>query len=249
MCQSINAKIKDYHEQLTQWAETNGISVIKTVPTFKLGTGELDDLCIDIKNDLHSTFNRLGAMKLLGVIKRQCLEFHLCNNWEQVKRTTNTHNVKQREKRNTEAFCPTPTSRTAAPSVNRPGLPPLITPTYQADSRTHNRFSSYALNNPTHRATHHPFTTSQRAPSYLRATPAPNPRSTTRERGWNVAGSPRSFNTYAAALRRVPEERDRTARYHSRHSHQFLKGMKHTLVINIMTVLIDTYTTIHLDTN
>lgn len=80
MCQNDNAKIEDYNEQLTKWPETNGISETETVPTLKLGTSELDDLCFDIKNDSHSTLNGLGAIKLLGVIKRQCPEFHLCNN-------------------------------------------------------------------------------------------------------------------------------------------------------------------------
>ncbi|KAK3852578.1 hypothetical protein Pcinc_040839 [Petrolisthes cinctipes] len=113
MCQDIIAKIEEYNEQLTKWGETNGIKIIETVPTFKLGTGELDELCFDTKNDKYSAMNRLGVIKLLGVIKRQCPEFQLCANWEQVKRK-NKYNPQRCEKRNTEANNPTPTSQTAA---------------------------------------------------------------------------------------------------------------------------------------
>ena len=70
MCQDINVKIEDYYEQLIKWCETNGIKVIETVPTFKLRTGKMDELCFDIKNYSYSALNRLDAINLLGVIKR-----------------------------------------------------------------------------------------------------------------------------------------------------------------------------------
>lgn len=211
-CQDVNAKIEDYNEQLIKWGEKNGIKVIKTVPTFKLGTGELEELCFDVKNDSYFTLNRLGAIKLLSTIKRQCPEFHLCTNWEQVKRTINTHNTQRREKPNTEAHNPMATSRAAAPRTTRADLPAYTTPTDQADPRVYNQGHSYAQSKPTHRAPHQPFTTSHRAPSYHRAAPVPrvsyNP---------TLAGATRGERgrTYAAALRRAPDERHHTAHYHS----------------------------------
>ena len=192
MCQDINVKIEDYNEQLTKWCETNGIKIIETVPTFKLGTGELDELCFDIKNDSYSALNRLGAIKLLGVIKRQCPEFQLCTNWEQVKITRNTYHAQRREKRSTEADNPTPTSRTAAPHA---GFPALTTRTHRDDSRIHNQGHSYAQNITTYRAPHDTFTTSQRAPTIHRTAPtatsslssSPTLDRSTRERGWRAA--------------------------------------------------------------
>lgn len=177
MCQNINAKIKIYDEQLTKWAETSTIYIIETVPTFRLGTAVL---CCDLKDNLYSTLSRLGAMKLLGVIKTQCPECHLCNNWEQVKRTLNTHSVLRQDKRNKDPYSPAST-RTASPNVNRPGLPALTTPTRQVDSRINYPGSSYAQNIPTYRAPSPSLTNSQRVPSYPRAAPTPNPSSTTRE--------------------------------------------------------------------
>lgn len=210
-CQDVNDKIEDYNEQLTKWGEANGIKVIKTVPTFKLGTGELEELCFDIKNDSYFTLNRLGAIKLLSTIKRQCPEFHLCTKWEQVKRTINMHNTQRREKPSTEAHNPMPTSRATAPRASRADLPAYTTPTDQADSRFYNQGHLYAQSKPTHRAPHHPFTTTQRAPSHRAA---PVSRVSTNPTLARAARGERG-RTYAAALRGAPDERHHTAHYHS----------------------------------
>lgn len=90
LSQEIQAET-DYNEHLTKCGETNGINVIKTVPTFRLGTSEIDDLvCFDIENDSYSALNRLGAIKL-STIKRQCPDFHLCTNWEEKKKKNYKH--------------------------------------------------------------------------------------------------------------------------------------------------------------
>ena len=68
--QDVHAKIEDYNNHLAKWGETNRISVIDPVPTFKLGTGDLNDLCFDKKTDSYSTLNILGAIKLLNTIDR-----------------------------------------------------------------------------------------------------------------------------------------------------------------------------------
>lgn len=44
MTQEIQTKFEDYNELLVKWREANGIGIVKTVPTFRLGTGKLDDL-------------------------------------------------------------------------------------------------------------------------------------------------------------------------------------------------------------
>ena len=46
----MQTKIHDYKEHLEKWRATNGVTFIKTVPmpcTFKLGTGDIDDLCFE----------------------------------------------------------------------------------------------------------------------------------------------------------------------------------------------------------
>ncbi|KAK4321345.1 hypothetical protein Pmani_007826 [Petrolisthes manimaculis] len=116
--------------------------------------------------------NRLGVIKLLGVIKRQCPEFQLCANWEQVKRK-HKYNPQRREKRNTEANNPTPTSQIAASNA---GSPALTTPTNQAESRIHNQGHFYAQNRTVQRALHDTFTTSQTAPTNHRAASTTAPR-------------------------------------------------------------------------
>lgn len=78
----IQERIEGFNESLDKWAETNGISVIDTVPTFTLGTNELDDLCFDKEIDSHFSLNRLGAIKLLSTINKLCPQFKLCPNWE-----------------------------------------------------------------------------------------------------------------------------------------------------------------------
>ena len=68
--QDIQARVQDYNEQLMKWGEANGIDIIRTVPTFTLSTGEIDDLCFETKINTYPTLNRLGAVKLLSTIKK-----------------------------------------------------------------------------------------------------------------------------------------------------------------------------------
>lgn len=96
----------------------NGIPIIDTVPTFILSTGELDDLCFDKDIDSYSTFNRLGTIKLLSIIAKQCPKFSLCSNWEKVKRRT--YAARSYEGQSTGRGNPRPASRL---HIQRPGLP------------------------------------------------------------------------------------------------------------------------------
>lgn len=75
MSQDIQAKIADYNEHLTKWGDTNGLAIIKTALSFKLGTGELDDLCCNMEIGNISALNRLGIIRLLATIKSQCTDF------------------------------------------------------------------------------------------------------------------------------------------------------------------------------
>lgn len=88
--QENQAKTDDYNEHLIKWGETNGINIIKCVSSFKLYTGELDDLCFNKKNDSISVLNRLGVIKLLNTMKRQCPELQLRADWEKLKKSINT---------------------------------------------------------------------------------------------------------------------------------------------------------------
>ncbi len=86
--QEINDKIRLYNEKLIRWAEANGVIVIKTTPVFTLSTGEVDEMCFNIANDTRThIFNRLGLIRLLDTINKQCPEFQLCTKWSENKRS------------------------------------------------------------------------------------------------------------------------------------------------------------------
>ncbi len=97
-CQEYQAKIDDYNEHLIKWGETNGINIVKSVPSFRLYTGELDDLCFNTENDSISLLNRLGVIKLLTTMERQCPELQLRADWEKAKKSINTQEGKKLSK-------------------------------------------------------------------------------------------------------------------------------------------------------
>ncbi|KAK3852968.1 hypothetical protein Pcinc_040466 [Petrolisthes cinctipes] len=62
MSHKTQVKIQEYNEQLEKWCETNGVTIINTVPTFRLGTGDIDDLCFETATDKAPLLlNRLDA--------------------------------------------------------------------------------------------------------------------------------------------------------------------------------------------
>lgn len=85
MLTEINNKIAEYNDNLKNWGEKNGVSIIKIPPVFILGTGEVDDICFDNDDDL-PTLNRLGIVKLLSTIEKQCPSFKLSRNWMKIKK-------------------------------------------------------------------------------------------------------------------------------------------------------------------
>ena len=112
----MQTKVHDYNEHLEKWCATNGVTVIKTVPTFKLGTGDIDDLCFETATDKAPLLlNRLGAVKLLGTLNNQCANFHLCSSWNTIKRNCITsHNLTQNKYTNSTHQKPTPPQTSVA---------------------------------------------------------------------------------------------------------------------------------------
>ena len=75
--------INYYNNQLLEWSTDNGVSVIKCELSFKLGTGEVDELCFHQEHEHSGVFsNRCGAVRLLESINKQCDHFNLCNDEE-----------------------------------------------------------------------------------------------------------------------------------------------------------------------
>lgn len=84
--QDLKESIEYFNDHLLKWGETNGINILKITQNFKLGTGELDDLCFE--NDASGeVFSRIGIIRLLDTVANQCSEFKLCKNWKQVKKS------------------------------------------------------------------------------------------------------------------------------------------------------------------
>ena len=135
--QDVHGKIEDYNNHLVKWGETNGISVIDIVPPFKLDTSELDDLCFDKETDSYSTLIRLEVIKLLNIIDRQCPNFNLCSNWEEVKRNINIYAAKPNEGRSTGRGNTSPPPQPPAP---RAGMSARLIPARQTASPAHNSY-------------------------------------------------------------------------------------------------------------
>ena len=71
--ESIDNKISHFNDKLNQWSSVNGIEVIKVNLSFKLGTGEIDEICYESENEKAGMIlNRNGALRLLSVIHKQC---------------------------------------------------------------------------------------------------------------------------------------------------------------------------------
>lgn len=87
--QEFQAKVKYYNDRLIEWGEANGVNIVKTAPEFILGTGNVDEWCFDIENRKPCTLNRMGVIKLLSALEKQCSGFHLCKNWASIQRQPN----------------------------------------------------------------------------------------------------------------------------------------------------------------
>ena len=89
LSEDTQAKIGDFNEHLRIWSESNCIPIIKTDSNFRLGTGEVDDMCYDMESDTPgSTLNRLGIIRLLSTITKQCPASNICKNIDNIKKQT-----------------------------------------------------------------------------------------------------------------------------------------------------------------
>lgn len=94
--QEYDEKINNFNNQLAEWSVQNGVTVIKTNLQFRLGTGEVDQLCFNVDhNESQGNFlNRFGIIRLLNVISKQCPLFELHTNWENIaNQVTPTHTL------------------------------------------------------------------------------------------------------------------------------------------------------------
>ena len=83
---NVQDKIDDFNFKLTEFCDKNQISLIKTVPYFKLGTGETDLNCFMIGNDLSTPdLSRVGVVRLLDAIYK-CNQDYLSSKWLEIKR-------------------------------------------------------------------------------------------------------------------------------------------------------------------
>ena len=69
----LNAKIDAYNGKLFEWSEDNGIALIKVNSYFKLGTGDVDELCLkEMSRNSGIFLNRTGTLRLLHALRKQC---------------------------------------------------------------------------------------------------------------------------------------------------------------------------------
>ncbi|KAK4320806.1 hypothetical protein Pmani_008345 [Petrolisthes manimaculis] len=144
---------------------------------------EIDDLCFEAKISPYPTLNRLGAVKLLNTIKRQCPDFHLCSNWEEIKKNINTQTPQRSENKYMGYNNVRPVKREPVQSTGSRGQ------TSYADIASLRAHGRTTQQHPAHKASHHPSTAPKpRSPSHL--TPA---RTMTRER--ETAGTTRRVHS------------------------------------------------------
>ena len=76
--QEFDDKINNFNHRLLAWSEDNGVKVIKTNLQYRLGTGDIDQLCYDGTQVTEGKFfNRFGIIRLLNIIASQCPFFKL----------------------------------------------------------------------------------------------------------------------------------------------------------------------------
>ncbi|KAK4316782.1 hypothetical protein Pmani_012085 [Petrolisthes manimaculis] len=128
----LKENIESFNECLIKWGETNGIIIIKTTPNFKLGTGELDDLCFE-GDENNAILSRIGIIRLLDTVTNQFSEFKLCKNWKQLKKSMKLTTVKtdklvggDTQHTNRRASHQPPATPASPPTVVQQPPPPLV---------------------------------------------------------------------------------------------------------------------------
>ena len=86
--ESLISKVKEFNNKLVEWTYHNKINLIKTDLPFRLGTGEIDDMCIENLGSYTNYFplSRYGVVRLLSTIHNQYPNINLCPNIDNIKR-------------------------------------------------------------------------------------------------------------------------------------------------------------------
>jgi len=83
----IQSNINIFNRKLIEWCFENKLSIIKTDLPFKLGTGEIDEMCLEKNENMKGLFlNRYGVIRLLDTINKQYPELNIVKNMDDVKR-------------------------------------------------------------------------------------------------------------------------------------------------------------------
>ena len=81
------------YDKLNEWSTVNQVKVIKTDLPFRVGTGELDDLCFDEDANKKLTLSRLGVFRLLNTITKQYPDTDICISREEMKKAINPNSA------------------------------------------------------------------------------------------------------------------------------------------------------------
>lgn len=91
--EEFEEKVNCYNNHLSEWSLENGVSVIKCQLSFKLGTGEVDNLCYHTDHEHSGIFlNRYGVIRLMSILSKQCDGFAVRENWNEIRRTNDYEN-------------------------------------------------------------------------------------------------------------------------------------------------------------
>ena len=89
LAQETQGKIGDFNEHLRSLCESNHTHIINSDPAFRLGTGEIEDMCFDMESDSPgSTLNRLGIIRLFNTINKQFPHINMFKNIDSIKKIT-----------------------------------------------------------------------------------------------------------------------------------------------------------------
>ena len=92
----IDVKINEFNVQVDKWATANGIKLLKTNLNYRLGTGEVDDICYNDQVPNKSvTLNRFGVLRLLSIINKQCQYLELSEHFKTDIRKAKDNNPSQ----------------------------------------------------------------------------------------------------------------------------------------------------------
>ena len=189
--EDLKEKIIIYNEYLLKWGATNGVNIVETAPEFTLGTGDIDDVYFAEENKRLLILNRLGVIKLLSAIRKQCPSFKLSLNWESIKNDFRRNNQTTHQKDSANVY-PSTHSTLTHNNYNRNTRNPGLLPHPRTHTTSHPGHSLPSPHPPVNLPTHSP----------LQSTPWQHYKNITPE-----STHADSQHTYAAAMRRTPSSK------------------------------------------